>query len=142
MVVAEASTGASTSDTGGAGGGTVVMMMVAEASTGHTGTNTGTAESATDGPGLALKAIITFLAAGERTTLLLEVGHGHGRKGGGGVVLGLILVYLVDGNGGVHDGRLNGLLLDDRLNGPTVTSVDDVRCQMKHDIFSTHSCTW
>ena len=33
------------------------------------------------------------------------------------MVLGLVMVNLVDGDGGVYDGRLNGLLLNDGLDG-------------------------
>jgi hypothetical protein len=33
------------------------------------------------------------------------------------VVLRLLVVDLVDGDGGVHDARLDGLLLDDGLDG-------------------------
>ena len=38
-------------------------------------------------------------------------------------MLRLIVDGLVDRNGGVNDGRLNGLLLDDRLDSLTALSV-------------------
>jgi len=48
--------------------------------------------------------------------LTLELVHSHSRQRASGVVLSLVLVDLVDGNGGVNNGWLNSLLLDDRLN--------------------------
>jgi hypothetical protein len=59
--------------------------------------------------GLADEAVLTLLAAGEGTTLCLELGHGDGGEGRGGVVLGGVVVDLVDGDGGVGDVGLDGL---------------------------------
>jgi hypothetical protein len=63
-----------------------------------------------------LESIIALLAAGKSSTLVLELVHGHGRKSSGAVVGGLVVVNLVDGNGGVNNVGLDGLLLDDRLD--------------------------
>ena len=103
------------------------MVVAADTGAGHarrtshagrTGHASCAAESAAHRFWFTLKTVVTLLAAGETTTLLLEVGHADGRESGGGVVLGLILVDLVDGNGGVDNRRLDGLLLDDWLDGP------------------------
>jgi len=65
---------------------------------------------------LTLEAIITLLTAGKNTTLLLEVLHGDGGKSRGAVVLGGVVVDLMDWDGSVSDVRLDGLLLNHRLN--------------------------
>ena len=57
-----------------------------------------------------------LLAAAKVATLALELLHGQGGELGGGVVLGLVLVDLVDGDGRMDHGGLDGLLLHDRLN--------------------------
>jgi len=67
--------------------------------------------------GLADEAVLALLAAGEGTTLCLELSHGDGGKSRSGVVLGGVVVDLVNGDGGVGDVRLNGLLLDHGLDG-------------------------
>jgi hypothetical protein len=59
--------------------------------------------------GLANETVLALLTAGEGAALGLELGHGDGGKGGGGVVLGSVVVDLVDGDGGVGDVRLDGL---------------------------------
>lgn len=82
-----------------------------------------TAERATDCSRLTLETIVTFLTASQATSLLLEVGHAHGWESGGGVVLRLVLVNLVDGHGGVDNRWLDRLFLDDWLNGPDDMSV-------------------
>jgi hypothetical protein len=68
------------------------------------------------GARLTLEPVLALVAASERTTLLLELGHGDGRKGGGGMVLSSVVVNLVNGDGCVGDVRLDGLLLDDGLD--------------------------
>ena len=100
----------------------VVVTQTGAGGAGGTGGASGAAEGATDRSGLTLETIVALFAAGQATALLLEVGHAHGREGGGGVVLGLVLVDLVDGDGGVDDRRLDGLLLDDGLDGPDAVS--------------------
>lgn len=67
--------------------------------------------------GLALEAVLALITASEGATLLLELGHGDSGQGRGLVVLSGVVVNLVDGHGGVGDVRLNGLLLDDGLDG-------------------------
>lgn len=67
--------------------------------------------------GLADETVSTLLATGEGTARLLELLHGNSGKSRSGVVLGSVVVDLVDGHGGVGDVRLNGLLLDHRLDG-------------------------
>ena len=75
-----------------------------------------TTKGATDRLGLALEAIVALFTAGQRAALTLKVGHAHGRKGRGSVVLGLVMMDLVDGNGGVDNGRLDSFFLDNRLD--------------------------
>jgi len=48
--------------------------------------------------------------------LLLELGHGDSWQLASSVVLGFVLMDLMDGNCRVYDGRLNGLLLHNRLD--------------------------
>jgi len=67
--------------------------------------------------GLADETVSALLATGEGTARLLELLHGNSGKSRGSVVLGGVVVDLVDGHGGVGDVRLNGLLLDHRLDG-------------------------
>jgi len=63
------------------------------------------------GLGLANEAVLALLAADERATLCLELGHGDGGESGCSVVLGGVVVNLVDGDGGVGDVGLDGLCL-------------------------------
>lgn len=63
----------------------------------------------------ALEGIGALFTTGERTALALELGHAHGWESSGGVVLGSVVVDLVNGDSGVHDVWLDGLLVDDRL---------------------------
>jgi len=65
---------------------------------------------------LAAESIAAFLAAVEVSALALELVHGDGRERASSVVLGFVLVDFVDGDGGVDDGWLNCLLLDDWLD--------------------------
>lgn len=88
--------------------------------TGASGGSVGAANSA----GLTLEAIVALLTASQDTTLLLKVGHGDGRKGRGGVVLSSVVVNLVDRDGGVDNVRLDGLLVDDGLDGLVDVVVD------------------
>ena len=75
-----------------------------------------TTEGSTNGLWLASESISTLLTSTERSTVLLELGHGDGWKGSSGVVLSLVMVHLVDWDGGVDDGWLDSLLLDDWLD--------------------------
>lgn len=87
----------------------------------------GAAEGAADGARLAAKGVGALLAPRERAALALELVHGDGGEGGGGVMLGFVLVHLVDGDGGVDDGGLDGLLLDDGLDVLGVGELDGLR---------------
>lgn len=81
-------------------------------------------ESAANVLGLALEAVVALATSAENTTLLLELGHGHGRKLRGLVVSGSVVVDLVDGDGGVDHVGLDGLLVDDGLDGLVDVVVD------------------
>jgi len=52
---------------------------------------------------LALEGVLTCLTSTEVTPLVLELTHADSRELSGSVVLGLILVYLVDWDGGVDN---------------------------------------
>jgi len=67
--------------------------------------------------GYTLKLIVTLLASGQGTALRLELAHGHRWQSSGLVVSGSVVVDLMDGDSGVDDVGLDGLLLDNRLNG-------------------------
>lgn len=67
--------------------------------------------------GLTLKPVDTLLASTEATSLRAELIHADSGESRGGVVLSLVVVDFVDGNGGVDDGWLDSLLLDDGLDG-------------------------
>lgn len=79
---------------------------------------------ATDGAGLTLETVVTLLTASQDTTLLLKVGHGDGGKSRGAVVLGSVVVNLVDGDSGVNNVGLDGLLVDNGLDGLVDVVVD------------------
>lgn len=74
------------------------------------------ANCASDRFWLASKGVGTLLTASKVTSLVFEVMHADCWELASTVVLGLILVNLVNGNGSVDNRRLNGLLLDDRLD--------------------------
>jgi len=67
--------------------------------------------------GLTLESIILLLAAGERTTLLLELIDAKSGEFGSIVVCGGVVVYLVNGDSSVDDIGLNSLLVDNGLDG-------------------------
>lgn len=116
---------------GGALGGTtsgstvVVVVVTSGRSIGHGGGSGGArsanglalADSGADGAGLAGKGVRALLATAQGAALTGELVHGHGGEGGDLVVLGLVVVDFVHGDGGVHDGGLDRLLLDDGLDG-------------------------
>jgi len=66
--------------------------------------------------GLTSELVGALLTAAKRATLLLELSHGDSWESGCGVVLSLVVVNFVDGDDGVDDGWLDGLLLDDWLD--------------------------
>lgn len=67
--------------------------------------------------GLPLEVVVALVAAVEETTLALPVGHVDGGQRCGLVVLRLVVVRLVDRDGGVDDVGLDGLLVDYGLDG-------------------------
>lgn len=120
------STGAGKASTGSCNTSTGVVASEARAGvvSGDTSASSSAAQGTANRAWLTLEAIIALFAAGEDTTLLLEVGHADSWKSGGGVVLGSVVVNLVDGDGGVDDSRLDDLLLDDGLDGLVDVVVD------------------
>jgi hypothetical protein len=86
--------------------------------------STSASECSTNRSWLASERIGALLTTLERSSLCSELVHGDRWKRGSGVVLGLILVDFVDWNGGVHDGWLDSLLLDDWLDGLMDVVVD------------------
>jgi len=104
--------------------GAVGVGGVRASEAGAGGDTGGGGVGATNSAGLTLEAIVTLLAAGQDTTLLLKVGHGDGRKSRGSVVLGGVVVNLVNGDGGVDNVRLDGLLVDNGLDGLVDVVVD------------------
>jgi len=74
-------------------------------------------EVAADVLGLALKAVVAFLAAAEHTALLLELRHVDRRQFGSRVEFGRLVMDLVDRDSGVDDVGLDRLLVDYRLDG-------------------------
>ena len=76
----------------------------------------GTTNSSSDRLGFAFEAVNSLVAAREGATLTLIVAQADSRQRRSGMVHGLLVVNLVDRNRGVDDGRLDHLLLEDRLN--------------------------
>jgi len=116
----------------GSGGGVVVVVTISVAGRGTgcgsscsaSGTGSRSSKPAVNSSWLSLESVVTFLASGEASSLLFEVGHADGWEGGGGVVLSFVDVGFVDGNGGVDNGGLDGLLLDNGLDGLVYVVVD------------------
>lgn len=104
--------------------GAVGVGGVRASEAGAGGDTGGRGVGATNSAGLTLEAVVTLLAASQDTTLLLKVGHGDGGKSRGSVVLGGVVVNLVDGDSRVDNMRLNGLLVDNRLDGLVDVVVD------------------
>jgi len=77
---------------------------------------------------LAGKRISSLLASTKLTALALEFRQGHRWELAGSVVLGLVLVDLVNRDGGVDNGRLDRLLLDDGLDVLVHVVVDMLAC--------------
>lgn len=82
------------------------------------------ATKTTNSSWLAFEAVMSLLTTSQAATLLLEVGHADGGESGGRVVLGLTVVSFVDWDGGMYDRWLNGLLLDNGLDGLVHMVVD------------------
>ena len=66
---------------------------------------------------LTLETVVPLLTTSQNTTLLLEVLKADGWKSASGVVLSRVVVNLVNRNSGVSDVRLDGLLVDNWLDG-------------------------
>lgn len=77
---------------------------------------TSAAKGTSDGFGFALERIGLLFTAAKISALALELLHCQGRELGGGVMLWLIPVDFMDGDGGVDHSRLDGLLLDNGLD--------------------------
>lgn len=97
-----------------AGAGAVLAGEAGASGTGYAGGTTGhasgsAAQSTANRTRLTLEAVVALLTTGENTTLLLEVGHADRWESGGSVVLRGVVVNLMDGNGGVDDGRQDDL---------------------------------
>jgi len=108
------------------GGRAVVVADTATGGARHAGGATESwvsAERAADCSRLTLETVVTLFTTGQATTLLLEICHADSRESAGRMVFGLVLVDLVDGNSGVDNRRLDGLLLDDWLDSPEKVSV-------------------
>jgi hypothetical protein len=97
-------------------GSTGDVVVVAVTGAIADGTET-TSCASTDVLGDSLEGIVTLLATSKSSAFGLELFHRHSRKSCGAVVGSLVVVNLVDGNGGMDNIRLDGLLLDDRLDG-------------------------
>jgi len=65
---------------------------------------------------LAHEGISALFTASERSTLAIELIHRHSWESGSSMMLSLVLVDFVNWLGGVYNGRLNGVLLDDGLD--------------------------
>jgi len=111
---ADSSAGGRASEAGTSGAGVVTAGDVV---TGDVRISLVSESLLANGAGLAGETVGALLAAAENTALALELLAGDGREDGGGVVLGSVVVLLVDGDGGVHDMRLNGSAVDNRLDG-------------------------
>lgn len=75
-----------------------------------------TSKGLVDTSGFTTELVDSLFPAGEVAARSLELVHAHGWESGSSVVLALIVVNLVHGNGGVHDAGLDGLLLHDGLD--------------------------
>jgi len=64
-----------------------------------------------------LEGIVALLTASKGSALGLELVHGHGRQSSCAVMGSFVVVNLVNRNSGVNNIGLNGLLLNDRLDG-------------------------
>lgn len=106
----------------------VVMSMMIVLSQGSSSVGSMSSESSADSLWLAGKSVSALFTSAKAASLPLELAHGYRWELGGSVMLGLILVDFVDGDGGVNDRRLNGLLLDDRLDVLMYMMMDVLAC--------------
>jgi len=82
------------------------------------------ASSATNVLGDTFELIVALLTSSKSSTLGLELLHGHGRQSSGVMVGRLVMMNLMDGDGGVDYVGLDGLLLDYGLDGLVDVVVD------------------
>jgi len=82
------------------------------------------ASSATNVLGDTFELIVALLTSSKSSTLGLELLHGHGRQSSGVMMGRLVMVNLMDGDGGVDHVGLDGLLLDYGLDGLVDVVVD------------------
>ena len=97
---------------------TVAGVLVTVSASGLVGETCSSADatSATDVLRDTLKLVVALLAAGESTALGLELLHGHGWESSSLMVGSLVMVNLMDGDGGVDNVGLDGLLLNNGLD--------------------------
>jgi len=81
---------------------------------------TGTADVLGD----TLELVVALLTASKSSALGLELLHGHGWESSSLMVGSLVMVNLMDGDGGVDDVGLDGLLLNNGLDGLVDVVVD------------------
>lgn len=101
-----------------------VLVAMGTSFVGKTRSSSDTA-CTTDILGDTLELVVALLAASESTALGLELLHGHGWESSSLMVGSLIMVDLMDRDSGVDHVGLDGLLLDNRLDG-LVDVLDDV----------------
>lgn len=94
----------------------VVFVSTFSLSQGSGTMGTVATKSTTNRLWLAHESIGTLLASSKGSSLSSELVHADSWEGGSSVVLSLVLVNLVDWDGGVDDGWLDSLLLDNWLN--------------------------
>ena len=106
---------------------TVAGVLVAVGATSLVGKTSGgsNATGAADVLGDALELVVALLTASKSSALGLELLHGHGWESSSLMVGSLVMVNLMDGDGGVDDVGLDGLLLNNGLDG-LVDVLDDV----------------
>lgn len=108
-------TSGSTGGLRGASGAASVVSVVAETER-LAGDLVVAAVIAVKALGTALEVVPALLAAAQSTALGLELVDADGRESGGTVVLSSVVMDLMDGDGGVHNLRLDHLLVEDGLN--------------------------
>lgn len=106
--------GRRSSDTSASASGVASVSAAGVETVGASGARVA-AESTANGARLTLETIVALLTTRQDTALLLVFRHGNGRKLRRRMVLSGVVVDLVDWHCGVHDMRLDGLLVHDRL---------------------------
>lgn len=115
VVAGKTSTGAVTSSAvAGKASGVMTSGVMSRSRTSSDGL---TAQNGFHSLWLTLETIDSLASAGKRSALSLELAETDGGESRSGVNDGLLMMHLVDRNGGVDDGGLDNLLLKNRLNG-------------------------